>query len=62
MRNLHVPPNRLNLKRWEERGYCVVAWTVNSKEEKEHFQNNLNLPILTDAVSPDSTAPEQGGH
>ena len=55
-------PHRLNFKRWEERGYCVVAWTVNNKEEKEHFQNNLNLPFLTDAVSPDSTAPEQGGH
>ena len=40
----------------------MVAWTVNSKEEKDYFQNILNLPILTDAVLPDSTAPEQGGH
>lgn len=53
---------RLNLKRWQERGFCVVAWTVNSKEDKDYFQNVLNLPFLTDAVSPDSSALEQGGH
>ena len=39
-----------------------MAWTVNSREEKDHFKNKLNLPFLTDAVSVDSTAPEQGGH
>ena len=39
----------------------MVAWTVNSVEEKDYFKNILNLPILTDAVPADSTAPEQGG-
>lgn len=58
----YLNASRLNLKRWQERGFCVVAWTVNSKEEKEYFQNVLKVPILTDAVPPDSSAPEQGGH
>ena len=34
-----------------------MAWTVNSREEKDHFKNKLNLPFLTDAVSADSTPP-----
>ena len=50
---------RLNVKRWERRGFCIVAWTVNCKEEKDYFQNVLKIPILTDNVAHGSTTPEQ---
>lgn len=38
------------MKKLEEKGMCVISWTVNKKEEKDHFRD-LKIPYFTDMVS-----------
>lgn len=44
---------------WEKKGVSLLAWTVNSKEEKNRFQQVLKIPYMTDHVGLDVSVPEQ---
>lgn len=38
---------------WAERGVEVVAWTVNTKVEKEYYQELLQVSYITDSLVED---------
>ena len=37
--------------RWDARGVRVMAWTVNSAEEKYYMKNDLKIQVLTDTIT-----------
>ena len=41
---------RVDVVKWYGRGVRLVAWTVNSNAEKQHFDSMLQIPYLTDSV------------
>ena len=41
---------RIDLQQWERRNISIIAWTVNSPEEKEYFGNTLYVPFMTDLI------------
>ena len=46
---------RIDVEAYRRQGIGVVTWTVNRQEEKEHFQNVLKIPFITDHVVGQST-------
>ena len=56
--NIHVLCERIDPELWYGRGVRLVTWTVNSNEEKTHFENMLRIPYMTDSVSRQKEAPE----
>ena len=38
------------MEQYRRQGIGVVTWTVNRQEEKDHFQNVLKVPFITDYV------------
>ena len=42
---------RLDVERLKEQGMCVIAWTVNEREEVQYCRDVLKIPYLTDCVS-----------
>ncbi|XP_066868312.1 glycerophosphodiester phosphodiesterase 1 isoform X2 [Kogia breviceps] len=43
------------LKRWSARGIQVVAWTVNTFEEKSYYESHLGSSYITDSMLEDCT-------
>lgn len=41
---------RFDHEKFQQEGLQVVTWTVNSKDEQEHFYN-LGVPYMTDHIS-----------
>lgn len=39
---------------WKSLGIQVLPWTVNSESEKMFLLHDLNLPLITDDVNPDT--------
>ena len=40
------------LGKWRREGRNIVAWTVNTRGEKEHFERE-NIPFFTDSIVED---------
>ena len=38
---------------WQKRGVSIIAWTVNSPQDKEHFCSVLQIPFMTDLTEDD---------
>ena len=50
---------RIDWRKWKTCGIYLITWTVNSKEEKQYFNEVVKIPFMTDNPALDSDAPEQ---
>ena len=58
-RYIHVLCIRIDPDLWYGRGVRLVTWTVNSDDEKTHFENVLRMPYMTDYVRRQGQATKQ---
>ena len=49
--SINIKLCRIDVKKPQGKGMCVIPWTVNDKEEMDHFKNVLNVSFVTDFVS-----------
>jgi hypothetical protein len=54
-----VLEKRIDPDLWYGRGVRLVTWTVNSDDEKTHFENVLRIPYMTDYVRRQGHATKQ---
>ena len=45
--------SRVEVKRFQEKGFSVIPWTVNEREEMTHFKDVLKIPYITDLPAVD---------
>ena len=48
--NFHTCYCRFDVEKYHSKGVGVIAWTVNSATDKDHFENILHIPYMTDYI------------
>ena len=48
-----IGQSRVEVKRFQEKGFSVIPWTVNEREEMAHFKDVLKIPYITDLLNVD---------